>query len=599
MWSSGAAAACLLLAGALLWLALHGLWPSRAERPEGIPIGSGSTGPHGAPRATPFLAGDAIRQQPAWSPAGNLIAYVSDEAGKDDIWICDPSGANQFNLTATAPGASSHPAWSPDGQRIAFYSDRDGGGIYTMTALGGSASKIIAVKPGILYAFSLRWARNGALVYTDFDDGGEKQVYCVSESDRTRQCLTAKVAAPAGHFGELSTAGNLLVFLSPEIDMTATLYVGDLRTGKTVALENGVGAPRWDPRGDRIYFLSRRDGLADLWSVDINATTGARTGTAKRLTSALDLREFSFAPDGVRLITVKTKNQSRIWSFPVNRDLLTDLATGRPLTAGGFVDVDPCTMPDGKSVLFSSNRREGRDIWKLAPGSTGLVRLTTGAGEKYFPRVSPDGRWVCYGVVGEKGQFLHVMRADGSDQHLLEPHLLERFRLVESGHWAPDGLRLACNVAPREGKEGLGVAVIDPETGIARKIDLLNVAGERPAWSPDGRFLAYETVSDGSWDIWLVTADGRNPRRLTSSPSNERSPVWSRDGKFLYFIRDNRGIWRLPMDAAGQPSGEPRLWAQFPKTRIDRYSLCFFEDQAVMSISEEASDLWLVQFVQP
>ena len=66
---------------------------------------------------------------------------------------CDPSGTNPINLTATFPGTDSMPAWSPDGQRLAFYSDRDGGGIYTMNALGGDVRRVIPIKPGVRSAW--------------------------------------------------------------------------------------------------------------------------------------------------------------------------------------------------------------------------------------------------------------------------------------------------------------------------------------------------------------------------------------------------------------------------------------------------------------
>jgi serine/threonine protein kinase len=58
----------------------------------------------GPPRVTPFLVGDAVRKQPAWSPSGNLIAYVSDEAGNDDVWICDPSGTKTTSGSAIPRG---------------------------------------------------------------------------------------------------------------------------------------------------------------------------------------------------------------------------------------------------------------------------------------------------------------------------------------------------------------------------------------------------------------------------------------------------------------------------------------------------------------
>lgn len=73
-----------------------------------------------APRVSPFLATSAVEKQPSWNPTESLIAFVSDEAGNDDIWLVDASGANPVNLAASHHGVDAHPTWSPDGQRIAF-----------------------------------------------------------------------------------------------------------------------------------------------------------------------------------------------------------------------------------------------------------------------------------------------------------------------------------------------------------------------------------------------------------------------------------------------------------------------------------------------
>jgi len=270
------------------------------------------------PKPTPFLAGGANRRQPAWSPAGNLIAYVSDESGNDDIWICDPSGANPLNLTAESKGVDAFPTWSPEGNRIAFFSDRDGGGIYTMTTLGGDVRKVVTVKPGVLYTFSLTWAKDGTLIYTDFDSAGKKQVYRVSDSNSVPECLTAKVRAGDGQFGEISPSGNLMVFLNPGIYLTAEMYVGNIRTGKFKLLEKSVGMPHWNGQGNRIFFLSERDGRVDLWAVDVDPVTGSRIGKSKRLTMALDLSDYSFSPDEQRLVVARGKSQCRLWSFPAN-----------------------------------------------------------------------------------------------------------------------------------------------------------------------------------------------------------------------------------------------------------------------------------------
>src|SRR5262249_23554328 len=150
----------------------------------------------------------------------------------------------------------------------------DGGGIYTMSVLGGDARKLVAVKPGILYTFSLNWAKNGQIVYTSFDAAGRKQIYGITESNPSPECLTSRVGALEGHFGELSPSGDLLVFLSPVIALEATLFIGSLHSGNFEIIEHGVGIPHWGQRGDRIFFGTERDGLADLWAVDVDPRTG-------------------------------------------------------------------------------------------------------------------------------------------------------------------------------------------------------------------------------------------------------------------------------------------------------------------------------------
>jgi Tol biopolymer transport system component len=600
-WWMASVAGALLLALFLGWF-FFGL----------PPFGRHVEGPHqtqptpsaqelvGVPRVTPFLAGGAVRKQPAWSPAGNLIAYVSDEAGNDDIWICDPSGANPLNLTANCKDRDSHPAWSPDGQRIAFYSERDGGGIYTMSVLGGDVRKLAIVKPGILYTFSLNWAKNGTMVYTNYDAAGRKQVYGITESNPSPECLTAQVGAPDGHFGELSPSGDLLVFLNPLIGAGAYLHIGSLRFGNLEVLERGVGTPRWGPQGNRIFFVTERDGMADLWAVDVDPRTGAKSTNARRLTSGLGISDFTIAPNGRKLLAVKAKSQSQLWSFPMSLKHLSDRTVGRPLLASGFNDCCPCATPDGLAVLFASNRRGNMDIWKLRFGEANPVRLTNGAGNANHPKVTPDGQWIAFGLLDESGQYAYVMSPDGSNVHLLEPRLREKYTYAVADDWSPDGKLLAGDFESRGEGGIIGIAAMDTTKGTASEVLLLDHLpgrmAERPRWSPDGRFLVYEAVSEGSWHLWIAKADGRDPRRLTSDPGDEVNPVWSPDGKFVYYKRDHRNIRRLPMDASGTPTAPAQLWAQFPKTKIGSDALAFTKDQAIIALTDEASELWLVEF---
>jgi serine/threonine protein kinase/Tol biopolymer transport system component len=589
----------VLLAASVVWLLL-GLPPFgwKAPAPPHDPDWPYSA----APRITPFLTGEALRRQPAWSPTGPFIAYVSNEAGRDDVWVCDASGTSGGrNLTADMPGPCSHPAWSPTGQRIAFFSEEQGGGgIYSMPVLGGQVRKLISVSSGILYSFGLTWAKDGRIVYTDFDDVGKKQVFAVTEFNPVRECLTAKVEAPDGHFGELSPSGDLLAFLDAGINLTAGLYIGNMRSGGFSKLEQGVAMPHWGPQGNRLFFISARESGVDLWMVRVDPRTGEKIGTARRLTSAQNITDFTLSPAGYKLLAVKSNSQAQLWSFPAQAERIKDFSNGSPLTQGRFKDAYPYATADAKTVLFSSNRRGNSELWQLEQGGR-LARVTESPGNKEHPCLSPDGRWIAFTLVDEVGEYLHVMRSTGGSSHLLDPVLPKEYAAAYHADWSPNSPCLAAVFESKRRKGNIGIVTMDPDSGLARETKLLgHLPGESPhcpRWSPNGRFIVYEAVSHGNWDLWIMTSDGRDPHQLTSDPGNMRTATWSRDGKYLYYIKDQRSVWRLPMDQRlGHATGKPELWAEFPKMKIAWDSLAVTNDQVIISVTEEASDLWLVEF---
>jgi len=76
--------------------------------------------------ATPNL-GAVQNSDPAWSPDGSKIAFMSDRDGGDiEIYVMNADGSHQTRLT-NSPGRDAHPSWSPDGKNIYFQSPRDGG----------------------------------------------------------------------------------------------------------------------------------------------------------------------------------------------------------------------------------------------------------------------------------------------------------------------------------------------------------------------------------------------------------------------------------------------------------------------------------------
>ena len=576
------------LASELAAVAAWMLW----LRPAPAPPAAGATQP---PAVTPFLAGPGVESLPAWSPTANLVAYVSNASGNDDVWMSDVTGSNPINLTKDHAGVDTYPAWAPDGQRLAFYSDRDGGGIYTMTPLGANIRRLVAVRPSVVYAFSLQWANDDSIVYTNFDADGEKQVYRVSASDANPACLTCGRGLVTGsRAGALSPSGRLLAFVGSLMGPRPHLYVLDLASGRAVELADRADAPHW--RDDRhLMFVSARDGLPDIWEVAVDPQSGAKAGEPQRVTSGLDVTAFAMSRDGRQILAVKEKSSSSIVTFPTASAQIDSLSQGTPITTGDFRDERPRWSADGHEIFFESNRRGSVNVWRVATSGGVPVRLTSGVGIESRPRPSPDKQWVTF---DKDGNWTWLMRADGSNAHA-PADWQERFSMVCCPAWSPDSSQVVLSVVLKNGETRIAFADMDAKTGLfvrPRDRDLPGAAEEYARWSPDGRAVAYESFSEGSFDLWVADADGKTPRRLTTLPANERSAAWQASPLLLYF-RHEQEIWRMPMADALTPAGPPVRWLAIPGLRVIVDSLDVSQDSAriVVSLARPQSDIWLVE----
>ena len=160
-------------------------------------------------------------------------------------------------------------------------------------------------------------------------------------------------------------------------------------------------------------------------------------------------------------------------------------------------------------------------------------------------------------LTGEKGVFstriayvvkrgnrfeLQIADADGAG----EETALASFEPILSPAWSPDGRRLAY-VSFENKKPVVYVhSLADGKRHVAANFKGSNSA---PAWSPDGARLAVSLSRDGGSQIYVINPDGSNVRRLTQSSGIDTEPVFSPDGQSLYFTSDRGGspqIYRMP-----------------------------------------------------
>ena len=216
----------------------------------------------------------------------------------------------------------------------------------------------------------------------------------------------------------------------------------------------------------------------------------------------------------------------------------------------------PCISPDGKLVAFVDGLPDNRDIYLQRVGGERVINLTPDfAGEDWQPSFSPDGARIAFRSEREGGG-LYVMGTTGESPR----------RVSDKGYWpawSPDGKELAYCMAPitdpRAMPSSSAIWRVNLTTGAATLV--LSEMAANPDWSPHTKRIAYWMVRGGQRDLWTMRPDGSDPVAVTNDSPTDWRPVWSADGNYLYFISDRGGtdnIWRIAVDEeSGKPRGEP------------------------------------------
>ena len=124
------------------------------------------------------------------------------------------------------------------------------------------------------------------------------------------------------------------------------------------------------------------------------------------------------------------------------------------------------------------------------------------------------------------------------------PRLIASTALDLGPQFSPDGKRIAFASA----RSGNCCEIWVSESDGSKAVPLTHFGGPMagtPRWSPDGRQIVFDCDAGGSGDIYAVSVEGGQPRRVTTDRSNDVVPSWSRDGRWIYFASDRTGAWQV------------------------------------------------------
>jgi len=527
-------------------------------------------------RALPWLAG---------ALAGVAITLLSGT--RAEAPVAAPSAASATIRTLVAAGVSLNPSVSPNGNTLAFESTRDGDSQIWIKDLRSGSESVLVRRTSFLPAFSPDGA---SVLFTSGDDASNPELYRTSLATREE-----RLVARAASAGDWAPDGKSVVFLRDYDFATngaSELVSAEIESGRERVLyrdpEKRLNEPRFSPDGRRIavFFNKRQAGSNDsIGLLDVESgrleeqplevlshrgieVRGVAWLSPQRL-GVLLLDGNALIHNSGRIVLLDTSTRELVSLLPLaavgwgldlvgsgslivgggstdqNLRTVTRGAGGRwsaPVleTEGPFRDRQPVYSPDGRFLLFTSNRSGNLDIWRRDRATGELQRLTDHEADDWDPATSPDGKRLLFSS-NRSGRFqIWIAGADGSaPRQVTDLENAQNPTMTGDGEWIVFVLQ--------DAGARTGIWRVRPDGSEAALV----LAGNFlvPDVSPDGRYAAFvgpgqqnlARLTDG---VILETALG-DTARYRWTVENGRTYLW-----VLGYPEEGTEIRRFPFDTA-------------------------------------------------
>ncbi len=439
------------------------------------------------------------------------------------------------------------PAYSPDRKKIAFNSNRDGfPAIYLMNADGSDLRKI---SNDLLDSGSASWSADGTKIRFGAKDG-------IYEVNIDGSGLTKLLNV----LGTLSPDGKKIVMIKSLIagsQAGVEIFVANADGSNPIRLTNNHSLdvdPSWSPDGRRIVFTCFPDGFVEGESNNAEiCVMGADGSNLVRLTNhpALD-KVPAWSPDGTRIAFHSPRGCKSGEAIHV---MNADGSNVMQLTECQNFEGPGIWSPDSKRLIYASDRDGNAEIYSINADPSHQTNLTRHLAEDSEPVWSHDGKKIAFISNRDGKDSLFVMDASGGNQRKLVNDIASPLS------WSSDDRKIAFTAA-WQGSFDIYTANADGSGIVQLTHDPANE--NWPVWSPDGKRILYVFSLAEVNQLYVMNADGSNVIRISNSAEHEWQHDWSPDGKQIVFTRSRnrsvqRDIWL--MDADG---GNPRLIAAAP-----------------------------------
>ncbi|MGI8597962.1 MAG: S41 family peptidase [Chitinophagaceae bacterium] len=515
------------------------------------------------------LAFASYAQNPSWlrypaiSPDGKTIVFTY----RGDLYKVPAEGGSAIQLTQHE-AHDFMPVWSHDSKTIAFASDRYGNfDVFTIPATGGEANRITYHSSHEYpYRFSVQdhkvyfgSSRLDAVTNRQFPTAALPELYAVSvNGGRVEQILTT----PAED-AKMTKDRNLIVYHDKkgtenqwrkhhQSAAARDIWLYNRTTSQHTKLTTFEGEDRNPVFADNdkaIYYLSEASGSFNIHKMNLN-----QPGSATAVTN--------FQKHPVRFLSI-ADNGTLCFSF--DGDIYTKTPTGEPLkinislftdfknnndrvisVTGGVRDI--AVSPNGKEVAFI---HRGEVFVTSVDGGT-TKRITNTVEQERSVSFSPDGRSLLYSSERGKGWKIYQMQISRKEEPyffastiLKETPVIENDKLNYQPEYSPDGKEIAF-IEDRMNLKVYNIGTKQTRTLLtSNELFAMGENDQNFSWSPDSKWITFQFSEPGYWngEVGIISADGKGKKiNLTQSGFQDRVPKWALDGKMIIWMSSREGL---------------------------------------------------------
>ena len=447
--------------------------------------------------------------------------------------------------------------FSPDGRWIAFAAGIE---LRKLPVTGGAA---VPISDSVSNFQSIAWLDDGTIVYVV---PGFRALVQVSEGGGARRVVWSDSAASLAHVTPLPGGRGVLFTRCRGGCAEADLYVLDLKKRETKLVQSGALKGFYAPTGHVVYV--RHDGALlalpfDLDRLEVRGTPVPVREGVSLLDAVYPL--ISLSAEGT--LAYRTGNagslQARyriVWMDREGRESTVDTAwTFRPTVFGG--NVGWSLSPDGSRLAIGMNTEAGDDIWVKQLPTGPALRVTFDSAGDFRPRWLPDGRTLVFSSQRrQRGLYRRPADGTGDDELLLAGDIFEG-QVSRDGQWL---VARAGGQVSQVGGRNIGALRLGTDSVLTPLVATTYDESEI-ALSPDGRWLAYVSDETGRPELFIRPFPDVNSARFQVSTNGGVAPLWARDGRELFFLDGNRDMVVVPV----APGTELKLGTRRALFRLD------------------------------